>query len=303
MSNDATSNSSLSRRTLMKIGGTVLAAVWSHNAVSAASGVGTQQPPVPTAGKALLLAPDDASDVAVHSRVENLFWSDVMMEHAAFFAMLMPGTELAQERANAESFQRSFQAQYDRAKNATIDKTNYAAFNRTTVELIRPFLDYKSRLRDAHASGRIRTLVFPSFFDHTAREAERAVARLEKLAVGNVGNAGLDFAEVVDFWSGAMSEHNEFIAHLLDPQEDELIGHALDSSAMFKGFRHVNRERRLPIGEVVLATEEVIDFETVLQEGMNAGRIKSILNPMLVDHMRRETLKFIDELKRSGART
>ena len=100
-----------------------------------------------------------------------------------------------------------------------------------------------------------------------------------------------------------MSEHNEFIAHLLDPQEDELIGHALDSSAMFKGFRHVNRERRLPIGEVVLATEEVIDFETVLQEGMNAGRIKSILNPMLVDHMRRETLKFIDELKRSGART
>jgi len=284
----------------MKIGGTALAAVWSHTSVSAASGVATQQPSGPAAGKALLLAPDDANDVAVHSRVENLFWSDVMMEHAGFFAMLMPGTELAQERANAESFQRSFQAQYDRAKNATIDKTNYAAFNRTTVELIRPFLDFKRRLRDAHVSGRIRTLVFPSFFDHTAREAERAVARLEKLAAGN---SSLDFAEVVDFWSGAMSEHNEFIAHLLDPQEDELIGHALDSSAMFKGFRHVNRERRLPIGEVVLATEEIIDFETVLQEGMNAGRIKSILNPMLVDHMRRETLKFIDELKRSGART
>lgn len=300
MSDDATSNSSVSRRSLMKIGGTALAAVWSHTSVSAASGVATQQPSGPAAGKALLLAPDDANDVAVHSRVENLFWSDVMMEHAGFFAMLMPGTELAQERANAESFQRSFQAQYDRAKNATIDKTNYAAFNRTTVELIRPFLDFKRRLRDAHVSGRIRTLVFPSFFDHTAREAERAVARLEKLAAGN---SSLDFAEVVDFWSAAMSEHNEFIAHLLDPQEDELIGHALDSSAMFKGFRHVNRERRLPIGEVVLATEEIIDFETVLQEGMNAGRIKSILNPMLVDHMRRETLKFIDELKRSGART
>ena len=288
MSND------VSRRTLMRMGGTVLAAFWSHT-VSAASGVATQQP-----GKALLLAPDDANDVAVHSRVENLFWSDVMMEHAGFFAMLMPGTELAQERAHAESFQRSFQAQFDRAKNATIDKTNYAAFNRTTVELIRPFLDFKRRLRDAQASGKMRSLVFPTFFDHTAREAERAVARLEKLAAGNVG---LDFAEVVDFWSAAMSEHNEFIAHLLDPQEDELIGHALDSSAMFKGFRHVNRERRLPIGEVVLATEEIIDFETVLQEGMNAGRIKSILNPMLVDHMRRETLKFIDELKRSAART
>jgi hypothetical protein len=295
MSDDATSTFSLSRRSLMKIGGTALVAVWSHTAVSAAA---TQ-----TTGKALLLAPDDASDVAVHSRVENLFWSDVMMEHAGFFAMLMPGNELAQKRAHAESFQRSFQAQYDRAKNATIDKTNYAAFNRTTVELIRPFIDYKRRLRDAHASGRIRTLVFPSFFDHTAREAERAVARLEKLAATNIGNAGLDFVEVVDFWSAAMSEHNEFIAHLLDPQEDELIGHALDSSAMFKGFRHVNRERRLPIGEVVLATEEIIDFETVLREGMNAGRIKSILNPTLVDHMRRETLKFIDELKRSGART
>ena len=165
---------------------------------------------------------------------------------------------------------------------------------------MKPFIEYKQRMHDAQAAGRIRTLVFPLFFDHTAREAQRGAARLEKLATGDVS---LNFTEVVDFWTTAMSDHAEFIAHYLDPQEQDLIGQALDSSAVFKGFNQGNRSQKSPGGEIVLATEELIDFETAVGEGINTGRIKSILHPTLADHMRRETLKFVDELKRTGTKT
>src|SRR5947208_504092 len=190
MSND-TIVSMLSRRAMIRIGGMALVGVWSWREPLAIAG---QAPGAAQPGKPLFLAPDKSADAAVHSRAENLFWSDVMMEHASFFAMLMPGPELAAQRAQAENFQRTFQGQYDRAKAATLNATNYAAFNRSTIELIKPFIEYKQRMLDAQNSGKLRSLVFPLFFDHTAREAQRAVQRLEKLATGD---PGLSFKEVV----------------------------------------------------------------------------------------------------------
>ena len=300
MSNDP-SNSKLSRRAMMKIGGMALVGVWSQRELPAIAGRLQRPSGNPAAtGKPIFLPPDGSTDVAVHSRAENLFWTDVMMEHAGFFAMLMPGIELASQRGQAENFQRSFQTQYDHARTATLDRTNCAAFNRSTIELIKPFLEYKQRMLDAQNSGKIRTLVFPLFFDHTVREAQRAAMRLEKLSAGD---ATLNYPEVVDFWSAGMSDHSEFIAHLLDPQEQDFISQALDSSAVFKGFNQGNHDHALPGGAIVLATEELIDFETTIEAGINTGRIKSIIHPTLADHMRRETLKFVDELKRTGAKT
>jgi hypothetical protein len=293
MSND------VSRRTIMKIAGTALAGICSRTA-PAVAGV-QQQPSSPTyTRKSLAVAPDHTTDPAIHSRIENLFWCDMMVDHASFFAMLMPGPELATQRTRAETFQHTFQSQFDRVKSATIDRTNYAALNRSTIELLKPIVEYKEQMLDAQRSGKVRTLVFPLFFAHTAREAERAIARLEKLATGD---ASFEFSEVVNFWSDTMSEHGEFIAHLLDPQEQDNISQALDSSAMFKGFRHGNRDGKLPGGQVLLATEDLIDFQTALEDGINTGRVQSILHPALADHMHRETVKFVDELKRTGART
>jgi len=291
MSND-NSDSKLSRRSAVKIGGLAFAGLWSRKELSAAPSFQTA---APAGGKPVVLAPENA-DLAAYSQAENLFWCDVMMEHAWFFAFLMPGPELADARGQAENFQRTFQAQHERAKSATLDKSTYASFNRFTVELLKPFIDFKRRMLDAQSSGKLRSLVFPLFFDHTAREAERAVARLDKLTAGD---PNFNYSELVDFWSAAMSDHSEFIAHFLDPEEQDLISQALDSSAVFKGFNQGNKDHTLRGGDVVLATEELIDFETTIADGINAGRIKSILHPALADHMRRETLKFMDEFKRT----
>jgi hypothetical protein len=289
MSEDS-GNCSVSRRSVLKIGGAALIGVWSQTKLPVVAG----QTPAAASSKPLFLAPENG-DIAAYSRAENLFWCDIMMEHASFFSMLMPGPDLATQRGQADNFQRTFQAQYDRAKSSTVDRTNYASFNRSTIEMLKPFIDYKQRMHEAQNSGRMRSFVFPLFFDHTAREAEHALRRLERLTAGD---QTLDHAEVVDFWTAATSDDSEFIAHFLDPQEQDLIGQALDSSAVFKGFNQVNKERPLPAGEILLATDDFIEFETMIEDGVNTGRIKSIMAPALADHMRRETLKFTDELKR-----
>ncbi|PYS49955.1 MAG: hypothetical protein DMG13_22200 [Acidobacteria bacterium] len=270
--------SMFSRREMMKFGGMGLIGVWGQN-LSATPGSRSQAGP---SNPVLLLPPADSTDPAVHSKTENMFWAEVMMEHASFFATLMPGPLLATERAQAESFQRSFQDHLGRAKTTTLDRNNYAAFNRSTVELMKPFIEYKQRMLEAQNSGRIRTLVFSLFFG---------------------GDVSISYGEVVDFWSAIMSDHSELIAHLLDPQEQELISQALDASAVFQGFKLGNHARPLPGGEIFLATEELIDFETVLEEGIGAGKIKSVIHPILAAHIRRESLKFIDELKRTGNKT
>jgi hypothetical protein len=293
---DDSSDHGLSRRVMLKIGSAALIGAWGQGELYAAP---APQTAAGSFNKPLYLAPDHADIVAV-SRAENLFWCDIMMEHASFFAMLMPGPELATQRGQAETFQKNFQTQYDRINSATLDRGNYASITRSTLELIKPFIEYKRRMLDAQTSGKMRSLVFPLMFDHTAREAEHAFRRLDKLTASD---ATLNYGEIVEFWSSSMSDESEFIAHFLDPQEQDLIGQAFDSSAVFKGYSLGSKDHALPGGEIVLALEDFLEFETSIADGVNAGRIKSVIQPALADHMRRETLKFMDEVKRTGTRT
>src|SRR5688572_16153918 len=230
-------------------------------------------------------------DPVAYSVADNLFWNDIMMEHAMFFQMLMPGPELDQSRRQAEEFTRLFASQFERSRGVTAE--NYVAFNRATIDLAKRFSEYKNTMREHQATGKVRTLVWPLFFEHTAREADRFA---ERLAVYNRRQIEFDRSEVVDFWSKTMGEHSGFIAHLLDPQEKLLIDQAskLEDAFLRKGFRQVRGD------EVMKAAEEVLDFKTVGEKGIYAGKIKSIIPPSLASHVRREAVRFIDELKRAA---
>lgn len=55
------------------------------------------------------------------------------------------------------------------------------------------------------------------------------------------------------------------------------------------------------IGAVAIlsAAQTILDFKTKAARDIEGGRIKSIIDPRLADHVRREALKFVDELKRA----
>lgn len=241
--------------------------------------------------KPIYVAQPGSRDPVEHSVADTLFWGDIMMEHAMFFVMLMPGPRLAGPRVEAEAFQSSFSSHLTRLLNGRLDR-NYVEFNRSTLGLLRHFIEYKRRMEEAQSSGRLKSLVWPSFFNHTRKEAERFAKRLEQL---NRGDTSYIRSEVIPFWSDKMAEHALFIAHLLDIDQDPLIDAAENSSRLFRKL-----EKNPFAGRRAMdAVQQIIDFKTAAAQGIATGQIKSIIHPALADHVRREAVRFKDELGRA----
>lgn len=244
--------------------------------------------------KPIFVAPPGSMDPVAHSVADTLFWGEQMMEHAMFFVMLMPGPELAGPRGEAEGFQRQFADHLARLRGSRLDRSNYVAFNNATIGLASGLADYKARMEAAQTSGAIRSLVWPTFFSHTREEAVRFVGRLGQL---NAGNPAFDRREVIPFWADKMEEHSLFVAHLLDPTEKTLKTAAETSAGLFGRMEAAPPASNDP---VLAAAQTIINFKTAAEKGIQAGQIKSIIHPALADHVRREAIRFRDELLRAA---
>ncbi len=242
----------------------------------------------------IFVALPGSTDPVAHSVADTLFWSEQMMEHAMFFAMMMPGPELATQRGQAEDFQRRFAAHLTRLKGSSLNTVNYAAFNTSTIALTQSLVAYKQAMEDAQASGRMRSLVWPSFFDHTRKEGERFVTRLSRL---NTGKTTYVRSEVIPFWADKMEEHSLFIDQLLDPDEVLLKDVAQSSARSFGKMEAAPPASKDP---ALAAAQTIIDFKTAAEKGIQSGTIKSIIHPALADHVRREAIRFRDELIRAA---
>jgi Domain of unknown function (DUF2935) len=65
-----------------------------------------------------------------------------------------------------------------------------------------------------------------------------------------------------------------------------------------RGGRVVDSLAQHPeIDAVMSAVLTILDFKTQAVRDIEAGRIKSIIEPRLADHVRREALKFLNELQ------
>jgi len=265
--------------------------------------------------KLVVLPKMDDQDPSDHAWADAWFASDILAEHALFFALLMPVEVAAKERAEALRFQQTFSALHDRISvQGPPQRSELKGFVGQLTEQIKPFIEYKARLGEAQSTGQLRSLVWPLFFDHTRHEAERWERRLNDLAKGE---SGFDRTEVVKFWTNIMDEHARFVAHLLDPDEVELIEKAFNTGAV---FRHLSDDsvggtvsalaaepgtvvgsliQNPDVDAVMSAVHTILDFKTQAVRDIEAGRIKSIIDPRLADHVRREALKFLNELKRA----
>ena len=234
-----------------------------------------------------------STDPVAHSLAESLFWLDQEFEHAKFFLMHMPSPELDAERAQVLRFQNDFASRLKQVQAGGADRPGLAGFNRPTIELVRRFLDVKRKMEKAQESGQLKSLAWPTFFEHVALEGERFANRLERFSKGKVE---LDRGEVVSFWSRIMADHADFVAHLLDPEERALIEKSRAAGAAWRELKSGGGSK----GKVEDSLGELIAFKQTAQKGVEAGQIKSIIHPLLADHVVREALKFSDELKRTA---
>jgi hypothetical protein len=229
-------------------------------------------------------------NAAAHSRIDTLFWTDIMMEHALFFAMLLPGNELKEFRQRALRFLDRFAGHLERVQGMTITGSNYRELNNRTIDLLLPYIQYKQELEKAQDSAQIHSLVWVTFSAHTRREAERFRDRLLRL---NDGNTAFDLTELKNFWTITMEEHARFVAHLLDIFEVTLINQANTAANQFQALRTGAPDP----ATLLAAANAIITFKEAAETGIENGSINSIIHPALADHVRREAVKFKNEVE------
>lgn len=241
--------------------------------------------------KPVYLAPPGTSDVGLLSYAENLFWCDIMMEHARFAGLFLAGPELTTCRTQALQFEGMFVGQLAKLKASGAER-DHAKLAAESIDIAKAFVDWKHELHDQARTAKIRTLAFPSFWAHLAQEGERFVSRQGLLSQGQ---PQLERSEVVGFWSEIVEDHLAQTAHLLDPDEKELVAAAEKEQARFEAWS----ERRPEGTDAVLAAlESLVDWTAALEAGVEKGQVHAALTPALVDHHRREAIKAADELRR-----
>ena len=167
--------------------------------------------------------------------------------------------------------------------------------NRDGLSLVDGLIDFKQRLLDRIGSCRLFTVNYPLLIEHILREARLYRAHLRRLE-------GLDDCtcqELRDselFWNRIMMEHALFIRGLLDPTEEELICTADNFAADFKRLLEASasaNDRMMGSGASLTLTQKLRDFKQAGVEGIEGCKIKSIILPLLADHVLREANHYI----------
>jgi hypothetical protein len=290
---DDTEGLTISRREVLLAGGAALVSLSVRG--TALAGLPGPQATFPGvsvvsgAKKPVYVPAAGSTDPVAHSLADSLFWLDQETEHAKLFVMHMPSPDLDPQRRQAMQFQDQLSSQLQKVQRGRLDRGTLADTNRSTGELVRRFLDFKHTAQRMQESGQLKSLAWPTFFEHVALEGERFAKRLDQFSAGNVG---LERGEVLDFWSRIMADHADFVAHLLDPAEKALIQKAMDAATQWRAAKGMDAAK------VDGTLDEFIAFKKTAQAGVEGGKIKSIIHPILADHVLREALKFSDELKR-----
>lgn len=167
--------------------------------------------------------------------------------------------------------------------------------NREGLALVDRLINYKERLLCGINSCNMFTVNYPLLIEHILREARLYRAHLMRLeGWGDCSCQQLRDSEL--FWNQIMMEHALFIRGLLDPSEDELINTADDFAEEYKRLLKASaaaNDRVLRDNNALALTQKFRDFKCAGVEGIEACKIRSIILPLLADHVLREANHYI----------
>ncbi|MGE5580151.1 MAG: DUF2935 domain-containing protein [Bacillota bacterium] len=238
---------------------------------------------------------------------EVRFWVRILKEHSLFIQIGLPA-DRPDLKAEAGRFYELFQGLQNAVESKLcLDPTLIAEIRRAVIALI----EFKHLLtRLAVQCDLPGSQLYPLLLAHITREAVHFLAFLDYCAGGQTGLQAI-LAEQ-SFWLRQMKEHIEFVISLLDPSERELLAEAQSQRVIFSALLETARDLESmaeaepeTFGTVVRFTETLITRVTALRDFKAAAyelallcRVLSVVpTPLLLDHIRREADKFLDELR------
>lgn len=163
------------------------------------------------------------------------------------------------------------------------------------LSLVDGLIAYKQRLLDCIHSCRLFTVNYSLLIEHIQREARLYRAHLRRLEdMDECSCQELRDSEL--FWNQIMMEHALFIRGLLDPTEEELICTADDFADDYKRLLAASaaaNDKMMCDCDSLELTRKFRDFKQTGAKGIQECQIKSVILPLLADHVLREANHYI----------
>ncbi len=185
-------------------------------------------------------------------------------------------------------------------------RAQVTALNQKAIGLINALVQFKTTILNGMLQCKLYTFNFPLLIIHIRREAIFYGQKLERLQQCMVVDLVQEALEEERFWNRQMAEHVEFISHLLDPTESDLILQANNFAGQFNGLEQIvqgkvegTKTLKEITRETITATRALRNFKAAATDGLIMCKIKSIIIPLLGDHVLREANHYLRVLKRS----
>ncbi|RKP58120.1 DUF2935 domain-containing protein [Cohnella endophytica] len=247
-------------------------------------------------------------EFVVRSLEEVRFWSRIMKEHSLFLRLgfRCEDTQLIHE---ANQFYSLFESVENRANAFTIgtDPSVIRRFNEEVHKAVSYIWVFKRKVLGLILTCQLPGANnFPLLVDHVSREANYFRNRLTELNLGRLEALPDAIIDENVFFLKIMADHAKFISHLLDPSERKLVDQANNFSQEFDQllFQAKDLESMRPQSQTVplldqfldqnrVSVKSLRDFKKTARDLIEACRIKSIIHPLLADHVFREAEHFL----------
>ncbi len=176
------------------------------------------------------------------------------------------------------------------------------SLNRKMLSCLSELIAFKEDVLHRVLSCRLYTSSYPLLIEHILREAKlyrQIVMQLERS--GRV--AVFDLKNDEAFWNQIMMEHAQFIRGLLDPSECELIQSADSFADDYCRLLDIGKRGGMGacahLSEASWTTCEFQKFKMKGAEGILDCQIRSVIMPLLADHVLREANHYLRILERA----
>lgn len=178
------------------------------------------------------------------------------------------------------------------------------ALNHRAIDLLDKLIRFKTRILRDVTTCNMFTVNYPLLIDHILREAKLYRSLIQRIEEKTEISIEQEAIEQEIFWNRIMAEHSLFIRGLLDPTENELIIAANNFGNEFNQLYQESKaamDQTLPLSKVtndsLEATMDIRDFNAQGTQGILNCQVKSIIIPLLGDHVLRESNHFLRLLK------
>lgn len=229
--------------------------------------------------------------------------NEVLQSNEIVTPFTLKAEEISSKLTGASLNMEITEAEYDLKSDTNFNYTEWLEeklynINMRSMNLLEEVIGFKEKLLKLQLGCKIFTTLYPLLIEHILREAKLYMESLKSLQNRKLPDRTI--CDDLNFWNQIMEEHAEFIDGLLDPTEKELKETAEELAETFEKILeekcNKNNEKEI-LNESLKATENIMAFKKAGTEGLLACKIRSIIIPLLGDHVLREANHYLRILK------